>query len=200
MPTELPTEGPFARLAKAKQQQEAAAAAAAAAAAGGAAAAVPSCGDGGAAPLPTAEQQHNGAAAANGGGGSEPAISVRDLEFSYPGLDGRPIPGQPPLISGMSLDLPPGSRCLLIGANGAGKTTLLKILGGKHMVARGAVNVLGRSPFHDTALTSGGDLSYVGGNWTRDIAFAGTAIPLTVRFFALLLRERAAADSRVKLA
>jgi hypothetical protein len=50
--------------------------------------------------------------------------------------DGRPVPGQPPLISGMALDLAPGSRCLLIGANGAGKTTLLKILGGKHMVPR----------------------------------------------------------------
>jgi CCR4-NOT complex subunit CAF16 len=48
--------------------------------------------------------------------------------------DGRPIPGQPPLISDMNLSLQPGSRCLLLGANGAGKTTLLKILGGKHMV------------------------------------------------------------------
>lgn len=44
-----------------------------------------------------------------------------------------------------------------------------------------AVSVLGRPPFHDTALTTCGDLSYVGGNWTRDIAFAGTSIPLTVR-------------------
>jgi hypothetical protein len=50
--------------------------------------------------------------------------------------DGRPIPGQPPLITDMTLELAPGSRCLLIGANGAGKTTLLKILGGKHMVDR----------------------------------------------------------------
>jgi hypothetical protein len=43
------------------------------------------------------------------------------------------------------------------------------------------VLVLGRPPFHDTELTTSGQLAYVGGNWTRDIAFAGTSIPLTVR-------------------
>lgn len=41
--------------------------------------------------------------------------------------------------------------------------------------------MLGRPPFHDTTLTTSSDLSYIGGNWTRDIAFAGTSIPLTVR-------------------
>jgi ABC-type multidrug transport system fused ATPase/permease subunit len=97
-----------------------------------------------------------------------------------PPADGRPVPGVPPLISGMSFALPAGSRCLLLGANGAGKTTLLKILGGKHMVPQAAVAVLGRPPFHDTQLTASGDLAYVGGNWTRDIAFAGTSVPLTV--------------------
>jgi energy-coupling factor transporter ATP-binding protein EcfA2 len=80
----------------------------------------------------------------------------------------------------MNLRLQPGSRCLLIGANGAGKTTLLKIIGGKHMIPKDEVLVLGRPPFHDTPLTTSGDLSYVGGNWTRDIAFAGNSIPLTV--------------------
>lgn len=81
----------------------------------------------------------------------------------------------------MCLKLPGGSRCLLIGANGAGKTTLLKVIAGKHMVGRDQVAVLGGSPFHDTELTTSGQLAYVGGNWTRDIAFAGTSIPLTVR-------------------
>lgn len=94
--------------------------------------------------------------------------------------DGRPIQGQPPLITDMCLSLAPGSRCLLIGANGAGKTTLLKILAGKHMVPREQVLVLGGPPFHETELTTSGQLAYVGGNWTRDIAFAGTSIPLTV--------------------
>ncbi len=87
----------------------------------------------------------------------------------------------PPLIRNMSFRLMPGSCCLLLGGNGAGKTTLLKILGGKHMVARDDVQVLGRPPFHDTNLSVSGDLAYVGGNWTRDIAFAGVSVPLTVR-------------------
>lgn len=44
-----------------------------------------------------------------------------------------------------------------------GKTTILKILGGKHMVEPDMVRVLGRSAFHDTSLTSSGDLAYLGG-------------------------------------
>jgi len=69
-----------------------------------------------------------------------------------------------------------------VGPNGAGKTTLLKVLGGKHMIPEGAVKVLGRPPFHDMDLTTSGALSYVGGNWERDIAFAGYSIPLAGDF------------------
>ena len=57
---------------------------------------------------------------------------------------------------------------------------MLKILGGKHMVPKPAVTVLGQPPFHDTDLTASGRLSYLGGNWDRDIAFAGYSIPLQV--------------------
>ena len=49
------------------------------------------------------------------------------------------------------------------------------------MVPQGSVRVLGQPPFHATALTSSGELSYIGGTWERDIAFAGYAIPLQVR-------------------
>ena len=48
------------------------------------------------------------------------------------------------------------------------------------MVPQGAVQVCSSSPFHDTALTASGQLSYLGGNWDRDIAFAGYSIPLQV--------------------
>ena len=54
-----------------------------------------------------------------------------------------------------------GSRCLLVGANGAGKTTLLRVIGGKHLIAPGAVSVLGRPAFHDTALA--GKVAFLGG-------------------------------------
>lgn len=106
------------------------------------------------------------------------SIAVNDLSFTYPGIDGQPPPNSRPLIQGFSMGLRPGDRCLLIGANGAGKTTILKILGGKHMVDSSMVRVLGRSAFHDTSLESSGDLNYLGGDWRRDVAFAGFDVPL----------------------
>lgn len=118
------------------------------------------------------------AAAPSAADSSEFALETHDLTFSYPGLDGRPIPGIDPVVRNMSLQLPRGSLCLLVGPNGAGKTTLLKVLGGKHMVPEGSVRVLGKSPFYDLGLTSSGDLSYVGGNWERDVAFAGYSVKL----------------------
>uniref|UniRef100_A0A7S3XE31 ABC transporter domain-containing protein n=1 Tax=Picocystis salinarum TaxID=88271 RepID=A0A7S3XE31_9CHLO len=113
-----------------------------------------------------------------------PAVEIRNLDFSYPGVDGQPLAGVPPLIQELNLVLPKGSRCLLLGANGAGKTTLLKVIGGKHMVPKDAVHVLGRPAFHDTDLTSSGDLSYIGGQWEREVAFAGYAVPLLGDFSA----------------
>ncbi|KAI5074579.1 hypothetical protein GOP47_0010540 [Adiantum capillus-veneris] len=105
-------------------------------------------------------------------------VETKELSFTYPGIDGYPPPHAPPLIRSFSLTLRSGDRCLLVGANGAGKTTILKLLGGKHMVEPEMVRVLGRSAFHDTALTSSGDLSYLGGEWRRDVAFAGFDVPL----------------------
>ncbi|TVU47276.1 hypothetical protein EJB05_06871 [Eragrostis curvula] len=102
-----------------------------------------------------------------------PTVEISHLTFTYPGIDGRPPPGAPPLIEDVCFSLDAGQRCLLLGSNGAGKTTILKILGGKHMVDPSMVRVLGRSAFHDTALTSSGDLCYLGGEWRRDVAFAG---------------------------
>ena len=95
--------------------------------------------------------------------------------------DGKPMANKPAVVQNMTVSLPKGATCLLIGPNGAGKTTLLKVLGGKHMVPQGAVSVMGQPPFHATNLTSSGALSYIGGNWERDVAFAGYSIPLAVR-------------------
>ncbi|KAG0631033.1 hypothetical protein M758_1G222100 [Ceratodon purpureus] len=106
----------------------------------------------------------------------ENVVEVTDMEFAYG--------GQAPFISKFSLKLKPGSRCLLIGANGAGKTTLLRILAGKHMVGgKNVVRVLGRSAFHDTALTCSGQLAYLGGSWSRTVGCAGE-IPLQGDFTA----------------
>ncbi|XP_062215787.1 ABC transporter I family member 20-like [Phragmites australis] len=102
-----------------------------------------------------------------------PTVEISHLSFTYPGIDGSPPPGAPPLIEDVCFSLDVSQRCLLLGSNGAGKTTILKILGGKHMVDPSMVRILGRSAFHDTALTSSGDLCYLGGEWRRDVAFAG---------------------------
>ena len=113
---------------------------------------------------------------------SEWGVCVNNLDWSYPGIDGSPIVGSEPLIKGMDLKLKPGSCCLLLGANGAGKTTLLKILGGKHMVPKDKVLIHGREAFYDTGLTTSGQLSYIGGNWQRDVAFAGYGVTLAGDF------------------
>lgn len=65
---------------------------------------------------------------------------------------------------------------LLVGANGAGKTTLLRILAGQHMLPRESASVLGQPPFHTTNLTTSGRLAYIGGNWEREVAFAGCVL------------------------
>lgn len=110
--------------------------------------------------------------------GTSVAIQTNNLSYQYCDIDGRPQQEDAYVIRDMSISIPCGSSVLLIGPNGAGKTTLLKVLAGKHMVPEGSVKVLGKSPFHVTSLTSSGCLNYVGGNWERDVAFAGYSIPL----------------------
>lgn len=61
-----------------------------------------------------------------------------------------------------------------------GKSTLLQILAGQYMVGPEAVRILGRPAFHDIQLTSSGQLSYLGQQWRRDIAFAGYNVPIQV--------------------
>ena len=55
-------------------------------------------------------------------------IRLNGVTFSYPNC--------PPFISNASLELPRGSRCLLIGANGTGKTTLLQMVAGEWLRIR----------------------------------------------------------------
>jgi len=102
-----------------------------------------------------------------------PAISVRDLTWNYRGSGAT-------ALRNVSFELPRGARCLLVGANGAGKTTLLKLLGGKSMVPRGSVEVLGYSAFHDTELNT--MLSLLSGDWTRQVACVGNGVPFQADF------------------
>jgi len=51
-------------------------------------------------------------------------IVIKDLKFTYPGIDGHPPPGSSPLIQDFSLTLGSADRCLLVGSNGAGTLSL----------------------------------------------------------------------------
>jgi len=98
------------------------------------------------------------------------SVEVKNLTYAYP--------GHAAVLRDWSLELRPGSRCLLSGANGAGKTTVLHVIAGKTMVGEDEVRVLGRPPFHDIKLTCDGELSYLGAQWRRNIGSAGADVPL----------------------
>ncbi|KAB5550959.1 P-loop containing nucleoside triphosphate hydrolase protein [Coniochaeta sp. 2T2.1] len=68
-----------------------------------------------------------------------PSIKVSSLTYTFPDRSTG--------VSNISLDLPPRSRTLLIGANGAGKTTLLRLLAGKRLAPRNTISVSGKDPF-----------------------------------------------------
>ena len=104
----------------------------------------------------------------NGSVSEDFPLAINSLSYAYP--------GSLPVISDLTLNLPRGSRCLLLGANGAGvttvcllvcvhiwqstfshtfnkcftgKSTLLQVLAGQHMVGPEVVRILGRPAFHD---------------------------------------------------
>ncbi|KAI1331958.1 ABC transporter [Xylariaceae sp. FL0255] len=70
-----------------------------------------------------------------------PEIKVKALTYKFPGYDTG--------LTDVSLDVPAGSRTLLIGANGAGKTTLLRLLAGKRLAPSNTINISGVDPFKE---------------------------------------------------
>ena len=100
-----------------------------------------------------------------------PSVEVNNLSYAFPdGSSG---------LKDVILNLPPGSRTLLIGgissfpreaqvaktniplANGAGKTTLLRLLSGKRLAPSGTVSIAGVDPF-STGLEG---VTYLGLEW-----------------------------------
>ncbi|KAI7870054.1 P-loop containing nucleoside triphosphate hydrolase protein [Spinellus fusiger] len=81
----------------------------------------------------------------------EKSVEVNNLDYGY---------GGPLILKNLSLELKPGSRCILIGANGAGKTTLLRILAGKRLVD-GDVKIMGKHAFLDAPPY----VTYLGTEW-----------------------------------
>ena len=108
--------------------------------------------------------------------GIEHAIEIAQLGFSY--ADGTRV------FRDLSLSIPAGARCLLLGANGVGKSTLLRIVAGRHLLAADPVRVFGRSAFHDTSLAA-------------EVAFIGGPFPFSVDIsVAEILERRPGIDPR----
>jgi ATP-binding cassette, subfamily B, bacterial len=63
-------------------------------------------------------------------------ITLEDVSFSYPG-------SAEPVLSGVSLHIPPGQTLALVGENGAGKSTLVKLLCGLYEPTSGRILVDG---------------------------------------------------------
>ncbi|KAI9923562.1 hypothetical protein ASPWEDRAFT_24461 [Aspergillus wentii DTO 134E9] len=82
-----------------------------------------------------------------------PSISVQGLSYKF--QDGSSG------LTDVNLDVPSGSRTLLIGANGAGKTTLLRLLAGKRLAPTNTITVSGSDPFKDTLE----GVTYLGVEW-----------------------------------
>jgi iron complex transport system ATP-binding protein len=74
-------------------------------------------------------------------------LQAADLVFAYPGL--------PPVLRGVSMEVPAGGFVGILGPNGSGKTTLLRALAGILRPARGRVHLddvdLARVPRHTLA-------------------------------------------------
>ncbi|KAF4574639.1 P-loop containing nucleoside triphosphate hydrolase [Pleurotus pulmonarius] len=95
------------------------------------------------------------------------AVSVTNLTYSY-------HPGSPPSLLDINLNLPKGSRTLIVGANGAGKSTLLQILAGKRLVSiDGAdIRIKGRDVFRD----SPPGVTYLGTEWAMNPVVRGDIV------------------------
>lgn len=81
-------------------------------------------------------------------------------------------------LADIDIDLPWGSRCLLIGSNGAGKSTLLKLLAGKTLSSMGSISIGGNDPFKGGTDASS-ITTYLGTEWAAN-PVVRRDIPVTV--------------------
>ncbi|EXJ80375.1 hypothetical protein A1O1_08519 [Capronia coronata CBS 617.96] len=99
--------------------------------------------------------------------GTGPDINVTGLSYKF--QDGSLG------LRDISLELPGGSRTLLIGANGAGKTTLLRLLSGKRLAPAQTIRIAGVDPF--SAGLEG--VTYLGLEWVLNpIVRTDIAVPI----------------------
>ena len=72
------------------------------------------------------------------------AVVAGDVDFSYRVDVSRGVTlAEPvPALRGITLSVPRGGRCAVLGANGAGKSTLLRLLAGRHTPDNGVASIL----------------------------------------------------------
>ena len=96
-------------------------------------------------------------------------------------------------VAGVTLDVEPGERVVLMGPNGSGKTTVLGLVTGKLRASSGSVDVLG----HSSASLSAGVYRRIGVAAAETVHVDGLPARANAIFFARaagLSRERAAAE------
>src|SRR5688500_12497880 len=80
---------------------------------------------------PPGRPKAHGPAARSAEGGPVSLLSMRDVQFAFPGW--------PPTVAGVDLDVEEGAFHCLVGRSGCGKTTLLKLAAGLLAPDRGSV-------------------------------------------------------------
>jgi NHLM bacteriocin system ABC transporter peptidase/ATP-binding protein len=81
-------------------------------------------------------------------------VELRNIEFGYSMLD-------PPLLSGLSIAIEPGSRVALVGASGSGKSTLGRLICGLYRPWGGEIRIDGRSLSDIPAQVFANSVAYV---------------------------------------
>lgn len=95
---------------------------------------------------------------------TSPAAAIQVDALTYYHQTATTVAPTPALLD-VTLDLPPASRTILVGANGAGKSTLLQILAGKRLIAVGSSPiVLGKDVFRN----SPEGVTFLGTEWAMN--------------------------------
>jgi cobalt ECF transporter T component CbiQ len=79
--------------------------------------------------------------AVRGADQSPNAVEVREVTFSYGNINA---------LTGVTFDIPTGSKVALMGPNGAGKSTLISLLNGLELSQSGEVSLFGETVKRDT--------------------------------------------------
>ncbi|KAJ7129712.1 P-loop containing nucleoside triphosphate hydrolase protein [Mycena epipterygia] len=94
------------------------------------------------------------------------AVFIRSLSYAHN------VSTESPALDQISLDLPPGSRTVIVGPNGAGKSTLLQILAGKRLVNAADIRIKDRDVFRD----SPPGVTFLGTEWAMNPVVRGDIV------------------------